>query len=142
MNKTVLVSTLAFFVAGCACIDPRDRMPDPSYPAVSIVDDEQIVVNQEPLFFKERKKVTITWQLPSDSKYTFPEGDADLKHMKDGKWTPGSDGEIVDCKPKAKSKGLEFTCENKHTKAGTYKYTIRVIGPGKKLELDPTIVNY
>jgi hypothetical protein len=51
-----------------------------------------------------------------------------------------AEGEIIDCKPR--KEGLEFTCLNRHTKRGTYKYTIRVQEGDKPLDaLDPTVMN-
>ncbi len=138
MNKTVLVSTLALVLAGCACIDSRAPKPDSQHstdsqnPAVSVVEGKHIVVHQEPLYFdRGQKDVKVTWWLPANSRYRFP---------KDGIVVRNEDGEFEKCH--AEENGMRFACMNLHKKPGTYKYTIRVEGSPAVPPLDPTIVNY
>jgi len=112
-----------------------------------------IVVNAEPLVFTRRGAVTITWHLPRGSNYTFDaqgiviEGRlvSQTKVPRDGLvqqtyvLDPKQD-EIVRCSPS--KEGSEFSCLNRNTKPGRYKYTIRVRDGTKALEsLDPWIVN-
>jgi hypothetical protein len=72
--------------------------------------------------------VTITWQLPKDSKYRF---------ARNGIAVDKAEGEI-DCP--AAGGTLEFSCINRHKKSGKYSYTIRLEGP-QKLVSDPYIMN-
>lgn len=132
MKKSVLVAAVsALVLTGCAC-NPLDvRKIDPHNPGVFVVNDKYIVVNQEPLYFpKGTQDVRITWQLPSDSKYTFPRDGIVIKDAGD---------EFADCHPEPN--GLRFSCLNKHSKPGTYKYTIKVEGSPAVPPLDPIILN-
>lgn len=103
---------------------------DPSNPQVSVVDGK-IVVDQETIRFgKDKRNVKITWQLPPDSKYTFP---------KDGIVINDAGDEFPDCHQE--QNGLRFACMNKHSKPGKYKYTIKVEGSPAVPPLDPVVVN-
>jgi hypothetical protein len=129
------LSTLLF--ASCAVHPPHgaagyQAVPDPTRPQVFVVGDRYPVVNQEPLvFLRGGGEVTIVWQLPPESKYRFPANGIVIE---------GKQDEIVRCGPR--NEGLEFTCLNRHTQPGKYKYTIRVQEGSRPLEpLDPVIYN-
>jgi hypothetical protein len=49
-------------------------------------------------------------------------------------------GDEITCRP-GEGTRQRFVCNNKHTKPGTYKYTIRLTGWPAVLPLDPWIVN-
>ncbi len=139
----------ALLLAGCAHFT---KPPDPTRPQVSVLDGRLLVVNAEPLVFTRRGEVTITWHLPRG--YTFDERQGiviegrlvnQTKVPRDGLLQqtyvldPKQD-EIVRC-----SRGRdasEFSCLNRNTKPGRYKYTIRVRDGTKALEpLDPWLMN-
>jgi hypothetical protein len=107
--------------------------PDPARPQVFVVSGQHVVVSPEPLVFPSGgSEVTIVWQLPRGGSFRFPEN---------GIVIDGAQEEIVRCAPRAE--GLEFSCLNRHTRPGKYKYTIRVLDGSKPLApLDPYIVNY
>ena len=132
MKKSIFVVAAAgIILTACASHHPYGPKADPLNPAVSIVDGKQIVVNQDPIFFaKEVQNVRITWRLPADSKYTFP---------KDGIVVNEAREEIVDCRPA--EDGRSFSCLNRHTRPGKYKYNIKVQGTPVVPVLDPVIVN-
>jgi hypothetical protein len=132
MKKSVLVTTAsALMLTACACNPPDVRNTNPHYPSVSVVDGKYIVVDPDPLYFpKEAQNVKITWQLPTDSKYTFPRDGIVIKDAGD---------EFPDCHPE--QNGLRFACMNKHTKPGRYKYTIKVEGLPAVPPLDPIVAN-
>ena len=132
MKKSVLVATVsALVLTACAC-NPLDvRNTNPHYPNVSVVDGKYIVVVPDPLYFpKADQNFKITWQLPADSKYTFP---------RDGIVINDAGDEFPDCHQE--QNGLRFACMNKHAKPGTYKYTIKVEGSPAVRPLDPVIMN-
>lgn len=135
MNKTVLVSTLALLIAGCAGAGspPGPRYTsDPKNPPVTVVDGKHIIVHEEPLYFDPHEKdVKITWWLPAGSAYRFPKNGIEILNAA---------GEFEKCH--AEENGMRFSCMNLHKKPGTYKYTIRVEGSPPVKPLDPTIVNY
>jgi hypothetical protein len=132
MKKSVLVAAAsALVLTACACNTLNVRKIDPQNPGVFVVDSSYIVVDQEPLYFpKGKQNVTITWQLPSDSRYTFP---------KDGIVIKDAGDEFPDCHPEQNR--LRFACMNKHSKPGKYKYTIKVEGSPAVAPLDPTVLN-
>jgi len=150
MKKWALVSfALVLLLSGCAHFV---KPPDPVRPQVFVVDGRLIVVNAEPLVFTRRGEVTVTWHLPKG--YTFDERQgiviegrlvSQTKVPREGLiqqiyvLDPKQD-EIVRCS--ASKDASEFSCVNRNTKPGRYKYTIRVRDGTKLLEpLDPWVVN-
>jgi len=107
----------------------RGFMPpgaDPHNPRVSVF-GSQITVGPDPLPIPKGDSAAIVWHLHTDGNYTFP----------DNGITVASDE--FQCR---RENDKTFTCQNRHTKAGHYKYTIRVLDGGKPLEpLDPFIYN-
>ncbi len=69
----------------------------------------------------------ITWQVATPG-YTFSENGIAI-----------ADGGEFDCRPTEGRR--RFVCNNKHSKPGTYKYTITLIGFPFVFPLDPWIVN-
>jgi hypothetical protein len=133
MKKLPLIYiACALVLSGCSVFYKDSRPPDPSRPQVAVVGDRFIVVNQEPLvFLRDQRNVTITWQLPKDSKYRFaPQG---ISIEKKGE-------REIEC-PARLEGGLEFSCLNRHTTMGKYSYTIRLMDGKRLLESDPFIYN-
>ncbi len=135
MKKNLIAAVLAAAVlAGCAFPQhPHGpfRYLDPVRPAVDVVGGRFVVVSPEPLvFLKDQRDVLITWQLPPDGKLRFP---------RDGIVIEQGGEEFVNCGPR--NDGLAFSCLNRHSKPGKYRYTIRVLVGEKRIESDPTIMN-
>ena len=98
---------------------------------VEVVDGKHIVVDQEPIYFpKAQQNVRFRWQLAAGSNYSFPSDGVTFKVATD---------EIVECHPE--QGGRAFSCLNRHTKPGTYNYTIKLQGTPAVPPLDPIIVN-
>jgi hypothetical protein len=145
-SMLIAVFTAAFFTASGAShaatapdAKPAATKPathhspvDAKNPRVFLVDKKQIVVNQEPLYFPARaKNVRVTFHAPANSRARFG---------KDGVVFENAGDEIVDCKPS--KDGRKFSCLNRHTKPGKYKYTIRLEGAKDQIApLDPVLVN-
>ena len=96
-----------------------------------LVSNGNISVDQDVLRFgKDQTNVTITWRLESKGggKLTFPENGVVFERA--------AAGEIAECQ---RSKdNTEFTCLNRHSKPGIYRYGINVNEDGKPLKpLDP-----
>lgn len=149
MKKWHLISVAcALLLAGCAHFT---RPPDPVRPQVFVVDGRLLVVNAEPLVFTRRGEVTITWHLPKG--YTFDEKQgiviegrlvSQTKVPRDGlvQQIYVLDPKQNEIGPCSRSKdGSEFSCVNRNTKPGRYKYTIRVQDGTKVESLDPWVVN-
>lgn len=106
---------------------------DPAAPKV-IVSNGTIMVDQDVLRFrKDQVNVTVTWRLEGKGgRLTFPENGVVFERA--------ADGEIVDCKRSADN--TVFSCVNKHSRPGVYRYGINVNEDGKPLKpLDPYIMN-
>jgi hypothetical protein len=150
MNKKLLfVALLAALLAGCAHRHPRGEgdVVNQTRPQITVQGD-QIAVPYA-LIFLGRREVTVTWQLPTDSKYRFADNGIVIEGVLVDQVVRGDrvsvvldprQNEIVNCRRSAN--GLEFSCLNRHTKPGYYKYTIRLVGDAQKpLTLDPGIMN-
>jgi hypothetical protein len=158
MKKSILIAALAASVlGGCAVFCPSP-LADPTKPQVTVdIKDvgRPISVYPDPLVFPAgQKNVTIVWSLPKGSNLRFPdngiviEGEITTRILRSKQANPTQDSlaldreqrEIVDCR--IANAGLEFTCLNRHTRPGLYKYTIRVLEDGRLLTpLDPTAMN-
>lgn len=165
MKKSVLIVAAlgALALAGCAhneryadncrqvsCVKPLEVRTNPQV----TVKGGQVLVSPEVLYFlPNEKNVVVTWRLPMPSKLSFPgngiviEGEIIDQVIRGSKETKVPDSvvlnsnqnEIINC---ARSKdGLEFTCLNRNTRPGVYKYTVRVRDGDKTLERDPPFVN-
>lgn len=131
-KRTILSCVaLATALAGCAPGMHLGRGPDPHHPNVSVAAGGHIVVDQEPIIVpKGQRDFMITWRLPEGSGLSFP---------RDGIVVVAPPGEF-DCK--VVQGGERFTCKNRNSGKGRYKYTIKVLDQGRPLEpLDPFIVN-
>lgn len=148
MKKCHLIAaTCALLLAGCA---HSPSAPDPVRPQVFVVDGRFLVVDAEPLVFTRRGAITITWHLPKG--YTFDqkqgivieglllkqtrvlrEGEVHQTYVLDPKQSE------ITCGP-GKDRS-EFSCLNRNTKPGRYKYTIHLEGAASIEALDPWIMN-
>lgn len=147
---TALVS--AALLSACAHYDKATngliRVRDNNNPEVTIKDGK-VAVTPSTLYFRSTEKDTkITWKLPALK---------GMKFAKDGvviegeilnrviRGTPNSvaldaqQTEVVNCEIAAD--GLSFTCLNRNTRAGIYKYTLRIQVGDRIYEVDPPIVN-
>lgn len=137
--RLVVASLAALVLAGCGLFgghrgDCSKCGPvDITKPQVKVVNGK-ITVDQETLVFGEALRnvpVTITWTLPKDSNLRFP---------RDGITFEKSAAEEIVCRAEG---GYTFSCLNRHTKPGRYKYDIKVLDGDKALEpLDPHVDNY
>jgi len=133
MKKALLaIAGISILISASVAAQTKSRLSiDALNPRLVVVDGKQIVVNQEPIFFaKKVKDVRVTWHAPAGSAYTFG---------KDGVVIDNAADEFVDCRP-AKD-GKSFSCLNKHTKPGKYKYTVTLQGKPAIAPLDPVLVN-
>lgn len=141
-RRLLLAATLtASLLGGCAMHfqhhnpSPKgDGNGNPTTPVV-LVANGTITVDQETLrFSKDLVNVRITWRLQSKDggKLTFPANGVVFERA--------ARGEIVECQ---RSKdNTEFSCINRHTKPGVYRYGINVDENGEPLKpLDPYVMN-
>lgn len=150
MYKRLLIAALlAVLLAGCAHRHHRgdDKVVNQTNPQISVGADGRIDVPYA-LIYLGRREVTVTWRLSPDSKYRFADNGIVIEGVLVDQVIRGDkvsvvldrQDEIVNCRRGAN--GLEFSCLNRHTKPGYYKYTIRLVGDSQKpLTLDPGMLN-
>lgn len=142
MKRTVwIVAALGVTgLVGCAF-----KHPPPDVPQVSVVEGRYIIVSPEPLVFKAGSKPNdIEWQLPADSRLTFPRKDGvtvDTRQTEKNGPVSRVTKEQFDCDLKENTGGKTFRCRNFKVQ-GLYRYTIRVNDGDTPLRpLDPMIAN-
>lgn len=143
MKRILVVAALAALaLSGCAQFYLTLGIPTNETPVVRVGDQQISAVDPEPLrFARGQRDVTITWQFGLGSGNRFAANGITI----DGEITKGDrpvpQTEIVNCRPN--DDRTRFTCENRNTRPGRYKYTVRVVtADGKTLPaFDPTIVN-
>lgn len=107
---------------------------DPKAPVVTVVNGT-ITIDQDVIRFgKDQVNVRITWRLQGKDggKLTFPANGVVFERA--------AQGEIVECQRSRDN--TEFSCINRHTKPGVYRYGINVDEDGQPLKpLDPFVMN-
>ncbi len=153
MKKSIGFALLAGTLAltGCAQYERvKDKLSnDNSTPQVSVKDGKLEIQPAALYFHAGEKDAKITWKLPAGENLRFAkdsglviEGEIIDKVIRG---TPNSvaldarQNEIVSCEISADA--LAYTCLNRNTRPGIYKYTVRVLSGDKLLEKDPPIVN-
>lgn len=107
-----------------------------------------VSIAPEPLvFLRSEKNVDITWRLPPG--LSFPRNGIVIEGRvsESPKRAASSARQVLDtkqdeivCPPQ--EGGQTFTCKNRNSRPGVYKYTIRVLQDGKPLPaFDPEIMN-
>lgn len=151
MKKPAWIAALlaAAALTGCAHYEHHKTLARSSDTPQITVKDGKLDITPSTLYFTPgQKDVKITWKLPAGQ---------GLRFMKDGiviegeildrviRGTPNSvaldaqQREIINCE--AAADGQSFTCLNRNSRPGIYKYTVRVYSGDKLLEKDPPIVN-
>lgn len=130
--KRVLFAAALFALAlsGCDTMRGWFGMGTNEKPVVTVTNG-RIDVSPEPLEFRGRGEVVITWKLDDSA--------AGFQFTSDGIRIEDRKGEFVDFR--VTPNGKQFQVKNKNTVAGTYKYTIHLRGPNGPVVLDPTIIN-
>ncbi len=169
MKKLAALLVLASGVlGGCGIFIPYDG-PDPTKPFITFETVQaaaatpQFAVTPLELVFKKREQVTITWsldpksnlrfarnggiQIEGEVKYdilTVPAGAAVKERplsMVSGRQSIVKDqDQIVNCK--VSEDQLTATCLNRHTRAGQFKYSVRLTDGTNDYVLDPPMNNW
>lgn len=143
MNKHLIAAaSLALLLGGCAS-HHHGPMRGPERPVVEVGGDSVKAVSPDPLRFRVGQgAAVITWRLGADG-YAFAANGIVIDGELDrpgGKLKSREQNEIIDCRPLAN--GRQFQCINRNTRAGAFKYTVRVLRDGKALApFDPEIMN-
>lgn len=142
MKRLLLAAVLCLAaLSGCDTFRGFLGMATHDKPTVHVVNN-QITVEPDPLrFSRDQRNVTIIWRLEDGSPFTFATDGIRI----DGEVKPGMppdprQTEIVEGRRTAD--GRQFVFLNRNSRPGTYKYTVRLVGPGgQTIEKDPSIVN-
>jgi hypothetical protein len=143
-----VLAVITLVTTGCGVFAPSELAAN-ERPVVSLTNGA-IRVEPDPLHFgRDKRNVVINWRLPDGAKYRFADngividGEVDEpnpREMKKGaRLKPQS--EVVECRRTAN--GMQFTCLNRNTRPGVFKYTIRLLDErGAPLPpFDPHIFN-
>jgi hypothetical protein len=148
--KLSLFAVVAGAVLLGACQHPRlyPKSVDPARPQVRVENGRIQLVPDVMVFRTDQRNVVVTWQLPAGARLRFADNGIVIEGEVTEQLIKGQppsvalnprQNEIVDCKRSAD--GLSFSCLNRHTRTGVYKYTIRVLQDGRIVERDPFVMN-
>lgn len=143
MKRILLAVLVGFGLSGCAQFNRIFDIPSNQTPVVVVTNGVVTSVNPEPLrFSKEQGQVTIYWQAPTGYRFSARSGiSVDGEQIPGGKLDP-KQNEVVECRPENDAR-TEFSCVNRNSRPGTYKYTVNLeTADGKPLKpFDPSIIN-
>ena len=127
-TKLVLLAVLLPLLSSCMhLVDRRVRGDAPV--RVLVTRDGQVAVARDPIYVNA--PTTLEWRLPRWGGLTFARNGIVVHEAREGEFTcaPAEDGKV-------------FTCQDRYSVPGRYKYTVNVLEDGKPLApLDPFIVN-
>lgn len=148
MNRSSLVAVgLAFLLTACAHTrdDPgfRDfgvRTASVAFASVQVVNDQIIVVSQEPIFVQQEEDPSrdnkIFWSLPPGGAYFFPNTSQNPGIRFDPPQMPRTECTLHN------NDKYTYVCTYKRANRGKYAYTIRVTKNGTDIiKSDPTVLN-
>jgi hypothetical protein len=129
MKKSLPVAAAVVLLTGC--VPMFAASPGDPRPTNVSATDGQLSVDQEPIYV-HTAGATITWRVGTFSSLRFPsDGAVTFRDAPEGEFRCNT---IQD--------GRGVICIDRYSKAGRYKYTIRVLQDGKELPpLDPNVVN-
>lgn len=138
LSLTVAIA-LSTLIGACSLFSSRAT---PDKPLVTI-SNGKIAVEPEPLVFKVGGgAVDIVWRTDGKTLFAAENGiviDGEVA-VKDGPIINPRQDEIVNCR--ASQDRTTYTCTNKRSRKGLFKYTVRLVQDGKPLPPhDPGIMN-
>ena len=145
MKRILLAVLIGVGLSGCTYFNRFFNIPSNETPLVVVVNGEVKEVTPEPLRFNNAQgRVTIYWQAPTGYRFAAKNGiviNGERIGGPDGRLDPAQN-EIVECGP-AREDRSEFSCVNRNSRPGIYKYTVSMeTVDGKPLKpFDPSIYN-
>ena len=167
----VLAAGLSVLLGGCGLFRHDEHRGGYSANPQVVISDKpdpsgnpSFFVSPHTLVFKEPgRSVEIVWSLPKDAKLRFSprlgifiEGEikqrverlpkdggndkAATRAVQESTYLDPDQNEIVDCK--VRESGLQFSCQNKHTRPGRYKYSVRLTDGNADYLIDPDMDNW
>ncbi len=145
MKRILLAVLIGVGLSGCTSFNRFFDIPSNQTPVVTVVNGEIRQVTPDPLrFSNDRGRLTIYWQALAGYRFSAKNGisiDGERIGGAVGRVDP-TQNEIVECRP-AREDLTEFSCVNRNSRPGTYKYTVNLeTVEGKPLKpFDPSIIN-
>lgn len=145
MKRVLLAVLIGVGLSGCVSFNRFFDIPSNQTPVVAVVNGEIREVTPDPLrFSNDQGRLTIYWQAQAGYRFSAKNGisiDGERIGGAGGKLDP-MQNEIVECQP-AREDLTEFSCVNRNSRPGIYKYTVRMeTTEGKPLKpFDPSIYN-
>ncbi|MGZ8255961.1 MAG: hypothetical protein ACXWVT_13990, partial [Burkholderiaceae bacterium] len=127
--KRILVALLVGVgLSGCTAFNRFFDIPSNETPVVVVLNGEVKEVTPDPLRFNNKQgRVTIYWQAKTGYRFSAKNGisiDGERIGGAGGRPDP-TQNEIVECRP-AREDLTEFSCVNRNSRPGIYKYTVRM----------------
>lgn len=152
MKKSTLIVVLgAVLLAACAHKNPYNEV---SQAPIIRIDGVAARVNPPVLFFDTRagdgKPITITWRLDPSSGFRFADRGIEIEGEITDQIIRGQPPSVVlnprqdvigNCKA-GDERRLTYTCVNTLSRAGVFKYTLRVTDGKRDIVHDPVISNW
>lgn len=144
MNKSLFAAAgFALVLTACAATGERGaykpfgaQAKNIAYASVSVINDQMIVVGQEPIYVKQTEDNALYWYLDPAGPYYFPDTKKDKGIDFDTRPLPGAK-----CNADPQD-NKTFICTYKRANRGKYPYTIKVTKDGTNiLKSDPTVMN-
>lgn len=117
-------------------------------PVVNVVSGSASVQPDPLRFRRDQRAVVITWEIAAGSPFRFKRAEPGRPggiHIDSESGKPGRDAQHIDAEfhgGQVIADGRRFQIVNRNSRAGTYKYSVRLVGPGNvELTLDPAIIN-
>jgi hypothetical protein len=143
MKRVLLAAALcALALSACDTLRARLEMPTNEKPVVNVVNGV-ISVDPDPLRFRrDHGAVVIIWEIAASEQIRFADDGITIDgEFVDGQLRKGPSDEFVEFKKLGD--GRKFQVRNKNSRKGSYKYTVKLLGPGDRPlpPFDPAIVN-
>jgi hypothetical protein len=152
MHKNSLVALLCALVLGaCATLEPVKiiKLEERKNPPVT-VSGNTIQVPEILYFLPDEKNIQVMWHLPEGQGLMFPENGIQIDGALTDKILRDDRGNVAVVLDRNQTEiqcdkqrgGTTFTCTNRNSKPGIYKYTVRVLRNGELLPpRDPAMMN-
>ena len=126
-RNLLLATAAAVLLSSCAHLTGRVAGDAPV--GVLITHDGDVAVSRDPIYVK--KATTLVWRLPRLGNFTFARNGIVVHDAPEGEFRCA-----------ASEDARVFTCEDRYSRPGRYKYSVNVLADGKPLPpLDPFVVN-
>jgi hypothetical protein len=127
--RGVVLLAVAAGLALSSCSHLTGRVAGDAPVRVLVTYDGEVAVARDPIYVKQA--TTLVWRLPRLGNLTFARDGIVVHEAPEGEFR---------CRASEDAKA--FTCDDRHSRPGRFKYSVRILEDGKPLPpLDPYIIN-